>query len=96
MENKQLIIVEPVTGTPFSTVQTEQGTFLALGRFRLTEPTHLVSLGEGEEADSVEREEWAFEVLEKDKWEIMLRVMSIIMDHRDAVSGKKEEVTNEE
>lgn len=79
-ENKELIQVEAIPNTPFNAVTTEKGTFIALGRFRLTE--------DAKTAD--EPVIWAWDKLEAEKWEIMMKVMTIILDHRDSMTNVKE------
>lgn len=36
-QNEELIHVEQIPNTPFSTVTVEEGTFIAIGRYRLTD-----------------------------------------------------------
>lgn len=63
-ENSTLIEYEQIEGTPYKAVKTEEGWFLTIGNYKLTEPTK--TLEETEEK------------LKTDQWHIMINTMVAI------------------
>lgn len=62
---EELIKVDNITGTPFTTVTTDDGTFVAMGKYRLT--------------DVYEHKEDAILQASTNNWEFILSVMYAVL-----------------
>lgn len=65
-EKHELIHREPVDGTPFQVISVEDGSFIAMGRFRISE---------------MMPEEKCMEMIEKRDWNLILASISVILSH---------------
>lgn len=73
---------EKIENTPFWAVRTDEGWFLVMGEYRITEP--------------VESKIIAIDKLKTNKWEIMMRMSAIITEKTIAGIGQLVEESNKE
>lgn len=76
--NSELIDVTPIEDTPFMVVRHDETYFLALGKYRLTEPM--------KDKDSV------ISYAKDTSWAIIMSIMKIVCIEHDAEKEKKEEI----
>lgn len=65
IEKRQIVNVQPIDNTPFSIVTIEEGSFVALGKYRLT--------------DYMSPDE-CLEKAKVDNWEFLLSVMQVFLE----------------
>ena len=77
-ESKKLISNEPIDGTPFHLVGSEEvGYFISLGKYRLTEPS--------------KKEEDALMKLSSEKWQIVARLVAAYIDFDTQMKNQQHE-----
>lgn len=64
IQNTELIHREPIDGTPFQVITIEEGSFIALGRFRVSD---------------IQSEENCYKMIEGKDWNLILATVSVIL-----------------
>lgn len=72
--SEELLEIKPIDGTPFNAVRLEDKWFLAMGKYRLSEP--------------YEREDHVLEDAKSASWERIMQIVNIMIKEHEATKTK--------